>query len=77
MFSNLQKIFLNGPVFFGLFSVPAAVPSVQEKVEGNKVKVSWMEIPRGQRGGCIISYTIYLESSSGDHQACKKHLSEV
>uniref|UniRef100_H3C5H0 Interleukin 12 receptor, beta 2a n=1 Tax=Tetraodon nigroviridis TaxID=99883 RepID=H3C5H0_TETNG len=48
-----------------LESVPAAVPSVLEKVEGNSVNVSWMQIPRGQRGGCITTYTIYLESSSG------------
>lgn len=36
-----------------------------------------MEIPREQRGGCITSYTIYLENGSGDRQACKNHLSEV
>lgn len=54
-----------------MFAVPAAVPSVLEKVEGNKVKVSWMDIPRGQRGGCITSYTIYLENSSGARQVCK------
>lgn len=58
-------------------SVPAAVPSVLEKVEGNSVSISWMQIPRGQRGGCITNYTIYLESSSGEHEVCKKHLSEV
>lgn len=58
-------------------SVPAAVPSVLEKVEGNSVTVSWMQIPRGQRGGCITNYTIYLENSNGEHQICKKHLSEL
>lgn len=58
-------------------SVPAAVPSVLEKVEGNSVSISWKQIPRGQRGGCIINYTIYLESSSGEHHVCKKHLFEV
>ncbi|XP_056895021.1 interleukin-12 receptor subunit beta-2 [Takifugu flavidus] len=49
-------------------SVPAAVPLVLEKVEGSNVNVSWMQIPRGQRGGCITGYAIYLESSSGDRQ---------
>lgn len=55
--------------------VPGAVPSVLETVEGNEVEVSWMEIPRGQRGGCITRYTIHLESGSGDRQACENHLS--
>ncbi|XP_070689061.1 interleukin-12 receptor subunit beta-2 [Pempheris klunzingeri] len=48
-----------------LKSVPAVGPSVQEKVEGNKVRVTWMEIPRGQRGGCITKYTLYLETGGG------------
>lgn len=56
--------------------VPAAVPSVLEKVEGNNVNVSWMQIPRGQRRGCITNYTIYLERS-GERQVCKKHLPQV
>uniref|UniRef100_A0A8C2XIZ9 Interleukin 12 receptor, beta 2a n=1 Tax=Cyclopterus lumpus TaxID=8103 RepID=A0A8C2XIZ9_CYCLU len=43
-----------------LNSAPAAGPSVQETVEGNQVTVTWTEIPRGQRGGCITKYTIYL-----------------
>ncbi|XP_027145819.1 interleukin-12 receptor subunit beta-2 [Larimichthys crocea] len=51
-----------------LESAPAAGPIVQEEVEGNKVKVTWTEIPRGQRGGCITSYTIYLDNGSGDEQ---------
>uniref|UniRef100_UPI0037E96578 interleukin-12 receptor subunit beta-2 n=1 Tax=Semicossyphus pulcher TaxID=241346 RepID=UPI0037E96578 len=51
-----------------LESVPAAGPSVQEKVDGNKVKVTWTEIFRGQRGGCITKYTIYLENVSGHQQ---------
>ncbi|XP_076578979.1 interleukin-12 receptor subunit beta-2 [Chaetodon auriga] len=49
-------------------SAPTAAPSIQEKVEGNKVEVTWMEIPRGQRQGCITSYTIYLECGSGHWQ---------
>lgn len=53
-----------------LFTVPAAVPSVREKVEENGVRVSWMEVPRKQRGGCITSYTIYLESDGGQRKAC-------
>ncbi|XP_068175173.1 interleukin-12 receptor subunit beta-2 isoform X2 [Antennarius striatus] len=50
-------------------SAPTAGPSVQEQVEGNKVKVTWMEINREQRGGCITSYTIYIENNSGDQWA--------
>ncbi|XP_026161122.1 interleukin-12 receptor subunit beta-2 [Mastacembelus armatus] len=49
-------------------SAPGAGPLVQEKPEGNKVKVTWMELPRDQRGGCIIKYTIYLKSNSGSLQ---------
>ncbi|KAM9358033.1 interleukin-12 receptor subunit beta-2 [Symphorus nematophorus] len=48
-------------------SAPESGPSVQDMVEGNKVKVTWKEIPRGQRRGCITNYTIYLENGSG-HQ---------
>lgn len=52
-----------------LESAPAACPSVQEpEVVGDQVKVTWQEIPRGLRGGCITSYTIYLENSSRDRQ---------
>ncbi|XP_033477219.1 interleukin-12 receptor subunit beta-2 [Epinephelus lanceolatus] len=52
-----------------LQSVPAVVPSVQETVEGNEVTVTWNDIPRGQRGGCVTKYTIYLENDSGYQQA--------
>ncbi|XP_037624766.1 interleukin-12 receptor subunit beta-2 [Sebastes umbrosus] len=51
-----------------LESAPVAGPSVQETVEGNQVKVTWIEIPRGQRGGCVTKYTIYLEDGSGHRQ---------
>ncbi|TKS74770.1 Interleukin-12 receptor subunit beta-2 [Collichthys lucidus] len=51
-----------------LESAPAAGPLAQEEVEGNKVKVTWTEILRAQRGGCITSYTIYLDNGSGDEQ---------
>ncbi|XP_044056741.1 interleukin-12 receptor subunit beta-2 [Siniperca chuatsi] len=51
-----------------LESAPAAGPSVQKKIEGNKVKVTWTDIPRGQRRGCITKYTIYLQIGSGDLQ---------
>ncbi|XP_078115485.1 interleukin-12 receptor subunit beta-2 [Sander vitreus] len=52
-----------------LESAPEVGPSVQETVEGNKVKVTWTEIPTGQRGGCVTSYTIYLENNSGQRRA--------
>ncbi|XP_070765147.1 interleukin-12 receptor subunit beta-2 [Enoplosus armatus] len=57
-------------------SAPAAGPSVQEKVEGNKVIVTWTDIPRGQHGGCITKYTIYLEASSRDLQTYSVSASE-
>ncbi|KAM7012032.1 interleukin-12 receptor subunit beta-2 [Tautogolabrus adspersus] len=59
-----------------LESVPAAGPSVQEKVDGNKVRVTWAEIPMGQRGGCIAEYTIYLKDSSGYQQNYSVQASE-
>ncbi|KAF7665254.1 hypothetical protein LDENG_00149550 [Lucifuga dentata] len=43
-------------------SAPTGSPSAEEKVEGNKVKVTWTELPRSQRGGCIRNYTIYVEN---------------
>ncbi|XP_075943613.1 interleukin-12 receptor subunit beta-2 [Anarhichas minor] len=51
-----------------LTSAPAAGPSAQETVEGNHVTVTWTEIPRGQRGGCVTKYTIYLEIDSKQQQ---------
>nr|XP_040040959.1 interleukin-12 receptor subunit beta-2 isoform X1 [Gasterosteus aculeatus aculeatus] len=45
-------------------SAPSAAPSVQETVEGNQVTVTWTELPRGERRGCLTIYTIYLEMSS-------------
>uniref|UniRef100_A0A8C5DXB7 Interleukin-12 receptor subunit beta-2-like n=1 Tax=Gouania willdenowi TaxID=441366 RepID=A0A8C5DXB7_GOUWI len=45
-------------------SVPSAAPQVQENVIGNKLSISWTEIPRSQRGGCITKYTIYVEDES-------------
>ncbi|KAM9848766.1 interleukin-12 receptor subunit beta-2 isoform 1-T2 [Aulostomus maculatus] len=49
-------------------SAPKAGPSVQDRVEGNKLSVAWSQIPRDQRGGCITKYTVYLEDSSGNLQ---------
>ncbi|XP_063322982.1 interleukin-12 receptor subunit beta-2 [Pelmatolapia mariae] len=46
-----------------LESVPEAAPRVQEKVEGrNNVNITWSELDRSQRRGCITKYTIYLET---------------
>ncbi|XP_020509157.1 interleukin-12 receptor subunit beta-2 [Labrus bergylta] len=59
-----------------LESVPAAGPSVQEKVDGNKVRVTWAEIAMGQRGGCITEYTVYLENSRGYRQRYSVEASE-
>ncbi|XP_073332771.1 interleukin-12 receptor subunit beta-2 [Pagrus major] len=45
-----------------LESAPTAGPSVEKRVEGHKVTVTWEKVPRGQRGGCITNYTIHLEN---------------
>lgn len=63
-------------VFFGgwvclVFAAPVYGPSVKETVKGDTVIVTWTELPRGQRGGCITQYTIYLENSSGKQETCK------
>uniref|UniRef100_A0A3B5LMY2 Interleukin 12 receptor, beta 2a n=1 Tax=Xiphophorus couchianus TaxID=32473 RepID=A0A3B5LMY2_9TELE len=41
-------------------------PSAQDKVEGKKVTVSWTQLRRAQRRGCITKFTIYLQNSRGD-----------
>lgn len=46
-------------------SAPELGPQIQDKVEGNKVTVTWSELPRSQRGGCITKYTLYLEDDNG------------
>ncbi|KAM9762799.1 interleukin-12 receptor subunit beta-2 isoform 1-T2 [Menidia menidia] len=46
-------------------SAPKTGPSVLERVEGKNVVITWRELPRGQRGGCITNYTIYQEDSRG------------
>uniref|UniRef100_I3J319 Interleukin 12 receptor, beta 2a n=1 Tax=Oreochromis niloticus TaxID=8128 RepID=I3J319_ORENI len=47
-----------------LESAPVAGPRVQEKVEGrNNVNITWSELDRSQRRGCITKYTIYLETT--------------
>ncbi|XP_040897103.1 interleukin-12 receptor subunit beta-2 [Toxotes jaculatrix] len=51
-----------------LESAPTAGPLVQEKVQGDTVKVTWTELPRSQQRGCITKYTIYLEDGSGYQQ---------
>lgn len=50
-------------------STPTAGPFVKEKVEGNLVKVTWVELPQDQRMGCITHYTIYLENSDGHRKS--------
>ncbi|XP_024277498.1 interleukin-12 receptor subunit beta-2 [Oncorhynchus tshawytscha] len=52
--------------FYTLELVPSAGPSVhQPVVEGDKVTVSWSEVPQEYRRGCIINYTIYVKNSEG------------
>uniref|UniRef100_A0A3Q4IAG5 Interleukin 12 receptor, beta 2a n=1 Tax=Neolamprologus brichardi TaxID=32507 RepID=A0A3Q4IAG5_NEOBR len=57
-----------------LESAPKAAPRVQEKVEGrNNVNITWSELDRSQRRGCITKYTIYLETT-GNPKICKDEL---
>ncbi|XP_057697677.1 interleukin-12 receptor subunit beta-2 isoform X1 [Corythoichthys intestinalis] len=49
-------------------SAPQVGLTVQPEVDGNKVTVTWEELDRAQRDGCITNYTIYLEGSNGDAQ---------
>ncbi|XP_072771161.1 interleukin-12 receptor subunit beta-2 isoform X2 [Nerophis lumbriciformis] len=46
-------------------TVPQVGPSVQQEVEGDRLKVKWAELPRTQRGGCVVNYTVYLQYSDG------------
>ncbi|XP_072315677.1 interleukin-12 receptor subunit beta-2-like [Eucyclogobius newberryi] len=46
--------------------VPTAGPSVEEKLEGTTVTVTWPELHISQRGGCITKYTVYLKESSSE-----------
>ncbi|XP_054900098.1 interleukin-12 receptor subunit beta-2 [Poeciliopsis prolifica] len=48
-----------------LEAAPETGPSAQEKVEGNTVTVSWTQLRRAQRRGCITKFTIYLQNSQG------------
>ncbi|XP_019752726.1 interleukin-12 receptor subunit beta-2 [Hippocampus comes] len=49
-------------------SVPKAGPSFQQEVDASRVTLTWAELPRVQRGGCITQYTIYLEDANGSVQ---------
>ncbi|XP_027884690.1 interleukin-12 receptor subunit beta-2 [Xiphophorus couchianus] len=49
-----------------LEAAPEVGPSAQDKVEGKKVTVSWTQLRRAQRRGCITKFTIYLQNSRGD-----------
>uniref|UniRef100_A0A3P9CI57 Fibronectin type-III domain-containing protein n=1 Tax=Maylandia zebra TaxID=106582 RepID=A0A3P9CI57_9CICH len=56
-----------------LESAPEAAPRVQEKVEGrNNVNITWSELDRSQRRGCITKYTIYLETM-GNTKSVRKN----
>ncbi|KAG7233972.1 hypothetical protein INR49_028686, partial [Caranx melampygus] len=48
--------------------VPEVGPIAQEEVYRQTVKVTWTELPRSQRRGCITQYTIYLKDADGHQQ---------
>ncbi|XP_061894499.1 interleukin-12 receptor subunit beta-2 isoform X2 [Entelurus aequoreus] len=39
--------------------------TVQQEVEGKSLKVKWAELPRTERGGCVVNYTVYLQYLDG------------
>lgn len=53
--------------------VPEVGPIAQEEVYRQTVKVTWTEVPRSQRRGCITKYTIYLMNADGHQQPCKNY----
>ncbi|XP_077390450.1 interleukin-12 receptor subunit beta-2-like [Festucalex cinctus] len=46
-------------------SVPEIGPSVQQDMDASGVTLTWAELPRAQRGGCITQYTVYVEDGNG------------
>lgn len=62
--------------FHFYFLVPTVGPSFQQEVDASRVTLTWAELPRAQRGGCITQYTIYLEDANGSVQQCKKTQNE-
>nr|XP_015827149.2 interleukin-12 receptor subunit beta-2 isoform X1 [Nothobranchius furzeri] len=44
-----------------LESAPTLGPSIEKMVEGGKTIITWPELPRIHRRGCITKYTIYLK----------------
>ncbi|XP_028260511.1 interleukin-12 receptor subunit beta-2 [Parambassis ranga] len=57
-------------------AAPEVGPQVQEKAEGNKVKITWTDLPRDLRRGCITNYTIYLEKAKGHQEKFCRPASE-
>uniref|UniRef100_A0A3Q2YYP4 Interleukin-12 receptor subunit beta-2-like n=1 Tax=Hippocampus comes TaxID=109280 RepID=A0A3Q2YYP4_HIPCM len=73
---NCLNQFLTPFISIPSFVVPKAGPSFQQEVDASRVTLTWAELPRVQRGGCITQYTIYLEDANGSVQQCKKTQNE-
>lgn len=49
-------------------SAPTEGPAVVAQIEQDTVKLTWQELPRDQRRGCITTYSLYLENINGHLQ---------
>ncbi|XP_056459342.1 interleukin-12 receptor subunit beta-2 [Gadus chalcogrammus] len=58
-----------------LVSEPTGAPSVNRDGEGQAVTLTWTQIPRHQRGGCIRSYTVYVKNNKDpEHMSARYHV---
>ncbi|XP_030228772.1 interleukin-12 receptor subunit beta-2-like [Gadus morhua] len=47
-----------------LVRAPTGAPSVTKHGEGHEVTLTWTQIPRHQRGGCVRNYTVYVGNNT-------------
>ncbi|KAK0152868.1 Interleukin-12 receptor subunit beta-2 [Merluccius polli] len=46
-----------------LVTVPQGAPSVTSHLWGDTVTLTWTQVPRVKRGGCVRNYTIYIKNN--------------
>ncbi|CAL8254577.1 unnamed protein product [Merluccius merluccius] len=46
-----------------LVTVPQGAPSVTPHLGGDTVTLTWTQVPRVKRGGCVRNYTIYIKNN--------------
>ncbi|KAG7269515.1 hypothetical protein CRUP_014757, partial [Coryphaenoides rupestris] len=52
--------------FTAVNTLVSGAPSVAKQVGGAAVTVTWNHLPRGQRGGCVRNYSVYIENYTKD-----------